>query len=125
MALEKYEYPASGAVTASWLPSQNGTTPGFGEELNEGIRQLQSSGKKEYRYESGVRIKIHRRLYTMVINSEKTSYDSFRDTVAGLQLKFTDHNSVAHTVTFATFTRVFKLLDNDEWEFEVVMREEL
>lgn len=125
MAIEKYEYPASGAVTNSWLPPDNPLVDGFAEELEEGIISDQSSGKKQYNYKEAIKIKLHKRFYDLQPQSERTSYESFRDAVGGDSFKFTDFNGAAHTVTFAEFTRRFLLRDGSFWAWEITMREEL
>lgn len=124
MALEKYEFPATGAVTASWLPTANGTYEGWREGYDEGMRIRQTSGKSRKLYESGIRFQILKRFYQARSLTEWNSYVSFRNTVAGQKFKFTDDGGAAHTVTFEIFFRDPQLEGLDLRGFEVVMREE-
>lgn len=125
MALEKFEYPATGAVTNSFLPTRNPSFTDAAETRDEGILLEQSSGKQAYIYDEAVDIKFHRRVYSRMANSERTSYEAFRDVVGGDKLKFTDYDGAAHTVTFAVFTREFSQSTGNRWTWEIAMREEL
>lgn len=125
MALEKYEYPATGAVTNSFLPSRNPSFADAEESQDEGILLEQSSGKQAYIYDEAVDIKIFRRTYARMPASERTSYEAFRDVVGGQQIKFTDYNGTAHTVTFADFVRAFSQSTGNRWTWTVTMRKEL
>ncbi len=132
MALEKFEYPATGVVTNSFLPSKNAdpeVEPNL-DKLDEGIIPDDSSGKQRYNYEEGIRIRFHRRYFHRHPASERTSYESFRDVVGGKTFKFTDFNGAARTVTVEIFERDFKYEGIGEggvilWSWLVVMREEL
>lgn len=123
--LEKFEYPASGTVTNSFLPSRNPSYSNTGDSLEEGIIQEQSSGLKAYNYAEGIEIKTLRRRYENMTTAERASYEAFRTAAGGDLFKFTDHLGAAHTVMFATFQRDFAAQRGDRWSFEIVMREEL
>lgn len=125
MALEKYEYPATGAVTNSFLPTRNPSYAEVSETFDEGVVPEQSSGSQEYRYEEGIQIRFHHRTYAKMANSEKTSYENFRNAVGGQKFKFTDASGGVHTVSFASFTRDFTPSTGDRWSWGIVMREEL
>ena len=125
MALEKFEFPATGTVTNSFLPSRNPSFADAEEEIQEPVIAEQSSGKGEYLYDEGVKLRFYRRVYARMANSERVSYESFRDVVGGQKLKFTDYNAVAHTVTFSEFRRQFTQSTGTRWTFEIAMREEL
>lgn len=125
MALEKFEYPATGGVTNSFLPSRNPSYSGTGDALDEGIIQEQSSGLKAYNYAEGIEIKTLRRRYDNMTTAERASYEAFRAAVGGDLFKFTDHAGAAHTVMFAGFQREFTAQRGDRWAFEITMREEL
>lgn len=124
MALEKFEYPVV-TPTISFLPTRNPSFADAEESQDEGILLEQSSGKQAYIYDEGVDIKIFRRTYGRMANSERTSYEAFRDAVGGGQFKFTDYNGTAHTVTFAEFTRQFTQSPGTRWTWTIVMRKEL
>ena len=125
MALEKFEYPATGTVTNSFLPTRNPSFGGAEESQDEGILLEQSSGLQAYIYDEGVDIKTFRRTYARMANSERTSYEAFRDAVGGDKFKFTDYNAAAHTVTFAEFTRAFTQSPGTRWTWTITMRKEL
>lgn len=125
MALEKFEYPATGSATNSFLPSRNPSFDGAHEQTDEGILQDQSSGAQEYRYEEGVNIRTITRSYRNMADSEKTSYEAFRAAVGGDVFKFTDYGGAAHTVSFASFVRAFTPQRGNRWDFTIEMREQL
>lgn len=126
MALEKYEYPSSGPVTASWLPTENTTWAGAPKEIHDGIIADQSAGKQEYQYEEGLRVTIWRRQYILVSNTATSDFQTFRNTVAGDKFKFTDYDGTAHTVSFVPGSiRYTPENDIPEWTFEFEMREEI
>lgn len=132
MALEKFEFPATGVVTNSFLPSRNADPdeePNL-DERDEGIIPEDSSGKQRYNYDEGVEIKLYRRFFHRHSDSERTSYEAFRAAVRGQKFKFTDFQGAAHTVTFDLFERKFRYERVGEggvilWSWLVVMREEL
>jgi hypothetical protein len=124
MALEKYEYPATGGVTNSFLPTRNPEYEGREEEVDEGVIIDQSSGKKAYLYAEGVKIRTIRLRWRHMPVADRSSYETFRDVVGGQKIKYTDWQSVARTVTFAGFVRRFTPSSNDRWHWDDELREE-
>jgi hypothetical protein len=126
MALEKYEYPATGGVTNSFLPTRNPSyTDGPPESLDESIVSDDSAGGEVYNYAEGRPVNMLRRKYTRLASSEWDSYAAFRSAVKGDKFKFTDAAAAVHTVTFAEFARKPDRSAGNRATFEVVMREVL
>jgi hypothetical protein len=123
MALEKYEYPATGSPTNSFLPTRNPSYGDAGDAVDEGIVSDMSGGGQPYNYNEGVKFKTHRRAYTRLAASEYTSYEGFRNAVGGDTFKFTDADAAAHTVTLAVFKRDPKYSSGNRKSFTIEMLE--
>ncbi len=125
MALEKYEYPASGTVTASWYPTRNPTYADFSEKTARGILMDESFGDQVYFYKEGPKVKVHTRKADRFVESEWAGYDAFRDAVGGETFKFTDGAGAAHTVNFIPDDdeATISLGDRRSWKYS--MREQL
>ena len=123
MALEKYEYPATGSPANSFLPTRNPSYGAVGDAVDEGILSDASAGGQPYNYREGVKLKTHRRSYERLAASEYASYEAFRDAVGGDQFKFTDADAAAHTVTFVAFQRDPKFSAGNRKSFTIEMLE--
>lgn len=124
MALEKYEFPDTGGVTDSWLPTANSVYPGSTEESDEGIISDQSSGVQQYNYQEGIEIDFFRMTYQFMPVTDKNNYQTFKGIVAGKKFRFTDFNGTVHVVTFENFKTVFIPHPAALWNWEVSLRKE-
>jgi hypothetical protein len=125
VALEKFEYPASGPVTNSWLPTRNPSYDGARPKREWGVVQQISSGKKAYLYEQGITCHYYRRSYKRMAESEWNSYLTFRGVVLGAPIKYTDQAGATHTVTFWDFETEADPSPGDRYSFGFLLREEL
>lgn len=125
MALEKFEYPDTGTVTHSWLPTRNPSYDGAPEKREWGVVPEMSSGRKLYLYEEGSSCHYYTRSYERMPLSEWQSFLQFRAAVLGAKLKYTDQAAVAHTVTFESFIDEAKPSPGDRRSWSFTLREEL
>ena len=125
MALEKYEYPATGAVTNSFLPTRNPSYDGRDQPIQWEVLLERSSGKKTYRYAEGLKVRRFRLRWSRVTDADRTSYEAFRDAVLGADFKFTDYNGAAHTVFFGDQEYDPKASAGNRWSWQDELIEEL
>lgn len=125
MALEKFEYPHTGTVTASWLPSRNPSYDGARDKREFGVVPQRSSGNKAYLYEEGLSCHYYTRSYRRMPDSEWLSYLAFKNTVLGAKIKYTDQAGAAHTATFWSWDDEAEPGVGDRRSFSFTLREEL
>jgi len=125
VALEKLEYPDTGTVTASWLPTRNPFYEGRREKREWGVIPQLSSGKKAYLYEQGLSCNYYMLSFSRMPGSEWTSYLTFRNTVLGAKIKFTDFAAAAHTCTFWSWDDEATPSPGNRRSWSFTLREEL
>ncbi len=125
MALEKFEYPASGNVTDSWLPTANPIFPEFVNGRDLGIAVEVSAGNKHYAYGAALHSTFFQRVYQNVNESDRAAFENFCSVAGGDYFKFTDERGVPHKVKFAAFAPTWKDAFNDNWSFAFTMRGEM
>lgn len=125
MAIERFDFPAVGTATESWLPDANPLFTDFVNDVDLGVTAKRSAGNRMYHQGTPVVCNYYRRVYANVAASERASFENFRRVVGGQQFKFTDEYGVAHRVTFVEFAMSFKDNLRDNWGFGFTLREEL
>ena len=125
MTLEKYEYPATGAVTNSFLPTRNPAYDGRRQAVEWATVLDRSSGKKTYRYDEGIKVRRFRLRWSRFPDAERVNYEAFRDAALGADIKFTDWSGAAHTVFFGELKYDPQPSAGNRWTWEDELIEEL
>lgn len=125
MATERLDYPTASSPTTSWTPALNAFIAQTSEEIDEGIITDQSAGAQQYRYNEGKRVRLYKRGYSAMSESDRTSFLAFVAAALGAAFEFTDYNSAVHTVTFAEYKFDYRAQEGALWGWEIVLREEL
>jgi len=125
MALEKLEYPATGTVTESWLPTRNPSYAGAPRRKNYRMAADESAGNQLYAYGSVLWTYLLTRQYGSLSDAEWSSLENFADMVGANYFKFTDPNGVPWKVKFADFERPSLPVRGDRWDADFTLRAEL
>lgn len=95
------------------------------EEIDEGIVTDQSAGAQQYRYNQGKRLRIYKRGYRNLTDTERTNFLTFVAAALGATFQFTDFNAAVHTVTFAEYNFKYQPREGVLWDWDIMLREEL
>lgn len=123
---ERFDYPASGAITHSWTPA-TGPDPGQSAEIrDDGVVVEQSAGASDYRYAEGVRRVTHRLGFVRASLTDRLSFTAFMDAVAGREFRYTDWLGLVRKVHFATYRHEFRASAeaSDLWSWLCELRED-
>lgn len=125
MGLEKYEYPASGSVSDSWLPQASPTFADFVNGRDLGIATETSAGNKLYAYGTALHATLFSRTYQCLSEADRAAFENFVSVVGGDDFRFTDERGVPHRVKFASFAPTWRDAFNDFWTVSFSMRGEM
>lgn len=122
MAIEKFEFPASGTVLETWNPTANPQQPDFinADDLNSSIEE--SSGSQPYCFGAPYITEFFRRVYDNASEADRARFQNFRRVVGGNPFKFTDEFGIPHKVVFADYQTDYQDKLRDNWGFRFALR---
>ena len=122
MALEKFDWPVSGAPTKSWYPTRNPSFPEAEDSDDLGVSQELSSGGEPYNFGGIAYTKFFSRVWQNLADAEAAAALSFFSAVGGDKFKFTDWRGDVWIVTLNDFNFPRRPARGSRWSFAVKLR---